>query len=62
MSDTKTRAGRIRTEVHGHVFKIIIDNVAKKNSRLLRSGDCRPYQLERAGHGTSPVRLLSHQR
>src|SRR5215475_1674554 len=30
MSDAT--AGRIRTEVHGHVFKIIIDNVAKKNS------------------------------
>jgi enoyl-CoA hydratase/carnithine racemase len=24
--------GRIRTEVHGHVFKIIIDNPAKKNA------------------------------
>jgi enoyl-CoA hydratase len=24
--------GLVRTEVHGHVFKIIIDNVAKKNS------------------------------
>jgi hypothetical protein len=32
MSDAKTHVGRIRTEVHGHVFKIIIDNVAKKNS------------------------------
>lgn len=32
MSDTKTQVGQIRTEVHGHVFKIIIDNVAKKNS------------------------------
>src|ERR1700756_1786310 len=30
MSDATV--GRIRTEVHGHVFKIIIDNVAKKNS------------------------------
>lgn len=30
--DAKTQVGRIRTEVHGHVFKIIIDNVAKKNS------------------------------
>src|SRR5438105_13174573 len=28
----KTQVGQIRTEVHGHVFKIIIDNVAKKNS------------------------------
>lgn len=24
--------GQIRTEVHGHIFKIIIDNAAKKNS------------------------------
>src|SRR5437899_12352677 len=32
MSETKTQIGQIRTEVHGHVFKIIIDNVAKKNS------------------------------
>ena len=32
MSETKTQVGQIRTEVHGHVFKIIIDNVAKKNS------------------------------
>ena len=32
MSDAKTQVGQIRTEVHGHVFKIIIDNVAKKNS------------------------------
>ena len=30
--DAKVQAGRIRTEVHGHVFKIIIDNVPKKNS------------------------------
>src|SRR5215470_4846381 len=30
--DAKSQPGRIRTEVHGHVFKIIIDNVAKKNS------------------------------
>jgi enoyl-CoA hydratase len=30
--DAKVQVGRIRTEVHGHVFKIIIDNVAKKNS------------------------------
>jgi len=29
MSETH---GRIRTEVHGHVFKMIIDNAAKKNS------------------------------
>ena len=28
MSDTKTQVGQIRTEVHGHVFKIIIDNVS----------------------------------
>ena len=32
MSETKTQVGQIRTEVHGHVFKIIIDNLAKKNS------------------------------
>lgn len=32
MSDTKVRTGQIRTEAHGHVFKIIIDNPAKKNS------------------------------
>ncbi|MDE5444201.1 crotonase/enoyl-CoA hydratase family protein [Bradyrhizobium sp. CSA207] len=32
MSETKTQPGQVRTEVHGHVFKIIIDNVAKKNS------------------------------
>ena len=32
MSEAKARTGQIRTEVHGHVFKIIIDNVAKKNS------------------------------
>ena len=32
MSEMKTQVGQIRTEVHGHVFKIIIDNVAKKNS------------------------------
>jgi enoyl-CoA hydratase len=32
MSEVSAPAGRIRTEVHGHVFKIIIDNVAKKNS------------------------------
>src|SRR3954449_6108219 len=31
MSET-TQVGQIRTEVHGHVFKIVIDNVAKKNS------------------------------
>src|SRR5690349_13223022 len=24
--------GQIRTEVHGHIFKIIIDNAAKKNA------------------------------
>ena len=32
MNETKAQVGLIRTEVHGHVFKIIIDNVAKKNS------------------------------
>src|SRR2546423_14782319 len=32
MSDAKAMAGRIRTEVYGHVLKIVIDNVAKKNS------------------------------
>src|SRR4029077_10259145 len=32
MNETNTQVGQIRTEVHGHVFKIIIDNVAKKNS------------------------------
>src|SRR5436309_1937853 len=32
MNETRTQVGQIRTEVHGHVFKIIIDNVAKKNS------------------------------
>ncbi|MDA9433781.1 crotonase/enoyl-CoA hydratase family protein [Bradyrhizobium sp. CCBAU 51627] len=32
MSDRKASPGRIRTEVHGRVFKIIIDNPAKKNS------------------------------
>jgi NAD(P)-dependent dehydrogenase (short-subunit alcohol dehydrogenase family)/enoyl-CoA hydratase/carnithine racemase len=32
MNETKTQVGQIRTEVHGHVFKIVIDNVAKKNS------------------------------
>ena len=32
MSDAKATAGQIRTEVHGHVLRIIIDNVAKKNS------------------------------
>jgi enoyl-CoA hydratase len=34
MSDAKAAAvpGKIRTEVQGHVLKIIIDNVAKKNS------------------------------
>jgi enoyl-CoA hydratase/carnithine racemase len=29
---SEATAGHIRTEVHGHVFKIIIDNAAKKNS------------------------------
>ena len=32
MSDAKATPGQIRTEVHGHVLKIVIDNVAKKNS------------------------------
>jgi Enoyl-(Acyl carrier protein) reductase len=32
ISEQKTRVGQIRTEPHGHVFKIIIDNRAKKNS------------------------------
>ncbi len=32
MSEGKSAVGQIRTEVHGHVLKIIIDNAAKKNS------------------------------
>jgi 1,4-dihydroxy-2-naphthoyl-CoA synthase len=32
MSTAKAPVGQIRTEVHGHVLKIIIDNPAKKNS------------------------------
>lgn len=32
MSETKAPVGQVRTEVHGHVLKIIIDNAAKKNS------------------------------
>lgn len=34
MSEAKSEApvGQVRTEVHGHVLKIIIDNAAKKNS------------------------------
>jgi enoyl-CoA hydratase len=32
MSDEKANAGQIRTETHGHVFKIIIDNATKKNA------------------------------
>jgi enoyl-CoA hydratase len=32
MSEAIAAVGRIRTEVHGHVLKIIIDNVAKKNA------------------------------
>jgi enoyl-CoA hydratase len=32
MSDQKAQPGQIRTEVHGRIFKIIIDNPAKKNS------------------------------
>jgi enoyl-CoA hydratase/carnithine racemase len=32
MSDRETPVGKIRTEVHGRVFKIVIDNAAKKNA------------------------------
>lgn len=32
MAETQVAEGRIRTEVHGHVLKIIIDNPAKRNS------------------------------
>jgi enoyl-CoA hydratase/carnithine racemase len=32
MSEPQGQVGQIRTEVHGHVFKIIIDKAAKKNS------------------------------
>jgi enoyl-CoA hydratase len=32
MSDAKPEMGQVRTEAHGHVLKIIIDNPAKKNS------------------------------
>jgi len=32
MSEGETPVGHIRTEVHGRVFKIIIDNAAKKNA------------------------------
>jgi enoyl-CoA hydratase len=32
MSDAKAPVGQIRTEVHGRIFKIIIDNPTKKNS------------------------------
>jgi enoyl-CoA hydratase/carnithine racemase len=32
MSNANSGSGQVRTEVHGHVFKIVIDNVAKKNS------------------------------
>jgi enoyl-CoA hydratase/carnithine racemase len=32
MSEPKAPLEQIRTEVHGHVLKIVIDNVAKKNS------------------------------
>src|ERR1700730_3928762 len=32
MSEAKATVGQIRTEVRGHVLKIIIDNPAKKNS------------------------------
>lgn len=30
MGEPKAPLGQIRTEVHGHVLKIVIDNVAKK--------------------------------
>ena len=36
MSETKTQVGQIRTEVHGHVFKIVIDNVAKGTPSVRR--------------------------
>jgi enoyl-CoA hydratase/carnithine racemase len=32
MTDTSAAEGRIRHEAHGHVLKIVIDNVAKRNS------------------------------
>ncbi|MGY4223238.1 enoyl-CoA hydratase [Bradyrhizobium sp. USDA 4503] len=32
MGEQKVETGRIRAEAHGHVFKIIIDNPAKKNA------------------------------
>src|ERR1700751_4453588 len=32
MSERKSPAGQIRTETHGRIFKIIIDNALKKNS------------------------------
>src|SRR6476660_4816618 len=32
MGDRETPVGKIRTEVHGRVFKIVIDNAAKKNA------------------------------
>lgn len=32
MSDTSEKMGRVYHETHGHVLKIVIDNVAKKNS------------------------------
>lgn len=32
MSEVKASVGQVRTEVYGHVLKIIIDNAAKKNS------------------------------
>ena len=32
MSEREIPAGHIRTEVHGRVFKVIIDNATKKNA------------------------------
>jgi enoyl-CoA hydratase/carnithine racemase len=32
MSDTKASGGHVRTEVEGHVLKIVFDNTAKKNA------------------------------
>jgi enoyl-CoA hydratase len=32
MSERESPAGQIRTETHGRIFKIIIDNALKKNS------------------------------
>jgi hypothetical protein len=36
MSEPKAPEGRIRTEAHGHVFKLIIDNAAKKKAFSLQ--------------------------